>query len=209
MFLFRNLIKSMYFLSIVLFLAGCALPQPKTPEQIVQASLYPEATKNVMEKLKDKKYSVDYIENRIVIQQYISGEKGGTDQSIDVAISAYNLRYDASNDEISAVFIESAKQRGNIVKMYKKSVNLALVKVMPMPWDITNYPSRGDIDVAFVEYDKNNRIASVLVRAHAFPKSLGVLDYRYSIIAFGDIARQIESTVKNNVFTEGYITTIN
>ncbi len=209
MFLFRNLIKSMYFLSIVLFLAGCALPQPKTPEQIVQASLYPEATKNVMEKLKDKKYSVDYIENRIVIQQYISGEKGGTDQSIDVAISAYNLRYDASNDEISAVFIESAKQRGNIVKMYKKSVNLALVKVMPMPWDITNYPSRGDIDVAFVEYDKSNRIASVLVRAHAFPKSLGVLDYRYSIIAFGNIARQIESTVKNNVFTEGYITTIN
>ena len=91
MFLFRNLIKSMYFLLIVLFLAGCALPQPKTPEQIVQASLYPEATKNVMEKLKDKKYSVDYIENRIVIQQYISGEKGGTDQSIDVAISAYNL----------------------------------------------------------------------------------------------------------------------
>ena len=47
------------------------------------------------------------------------------------------------------------------------------------------------------------------MRAHAFPKSLGVLDYRYSIIAFGNIARQIESTVKNNVFTEGYITTIN
>lgn len=209
MFLFRNLIKSMYFLLVILFLAGCALPQPKTPEQIVQASLYAGATKNVMEKLKDKKYSVDYIENRIVIQQYISGEKGGTDQSIDVAISAYNSRYDASNDEISAVFIESAKQRGSIVKMYKKSVNLALVKVIPMPWDITNYPSRGDIDVAFVEYDKNNRIASVLVRAHAFPKSLGVLDYRYSIIAFGNIARQIESTVKNNVFTEGYITTIN
>lgn len=208
MFQFRGLVKSVCFSLVALFVTGCALPQPKTPEQIVQASSYPGVTKNAMEKLKDKKYSIDYIENRIVIQQYISGEKGSTDQSIDTAINAYNSKYDASDDEISAVFIESAKQRGNMVKMYKKSVNLALVKVTPMPWDITNYPSKGDIDVAFVEYDKNNRISSVLLRAHAFPKTLGVLDYRYSIIAFGNIAREIESTVNNNVFTEGYITTI-
>ncbi len=209
MFQFRDLAKVVCFSLVTLFVTGCALPQPKTPEQIVQASSYPEVTKNVMENLKDKKYSIDYMENRVVIQQYISGEKGSTDQSIDAAISAYTAKYDASNDQISTVFIDTAKQKGNIVKMYKKSVNLALVRVTPMPWDITNYPSKGDIDVAFIEYDKNNRIVSVLIRAHAFPKTLGVLDYRYSIIAFGNLARGIESTVNNNVFTEGYITTIN
>lgn len=208
----KTIIKTASIGAITLLLTGCVqMPQPKTPEQIVQESSYQEVTRNVISKIVDKKYSKSYFQNAVVIEQYISGEKGQVDGSINEARNEYLNRYDSSNDEISKVFIESAKQRGNTVKMYKSSVNTEIIKYIPssiLPYRVNGNPMSANDDNAFVEYNQDNRIVSVLVRLHTYPKSLGTMHYRYSIIAYGTILRQIESSVGNNVLENGYITTI-
>lgn len=209
MFIRSYMKKILFPLVLALFVTGCAMVQPKTPEQIIQASSYPEMTKSVMDSLNNKKYKVDYENHRILILQDISGEKGHIDRSIGVASSEYLSLYDSSNDDISNAYIKTAKQKGNIVKMYKKTTNLAIIKLLPMPWNVTNYPSKADLDVAFLEYDKNNRLVSALVRVHDYPTSIGIMNDRYSIIVYGPFARQLEATLNNAIFSEGFITTIN
>lgn len=209
MFISGYIKKVLLPLALAFFITGCAVAQPKTPEQIIQASSYPEMTKSVMDMLKNKKYNIEYENDRILVLQNISREKGHIDRSISVAANEYLSLYDSSNDDISNAYINTAKQKGNVVKMYKTTTNLAIVKLLPMPWNVTNYPSKADLDVAFLEYDKNNRLVSALVRVHDYPTSIGIMNDRYSIIVYGPFARQLEATLNNAIFSEGFITTIN
>lgn len=194
---------------LAIWFAGCLEIKQPTPQEIVAGSMDKQITQTVIDNLKDKKYKIQYNTNRIVIEQYISGELGSTTGSPNEAVSVYLSKYDSSSDQISDTYIKMAKERGNTVKLYKNSVNLAIAGIMPMPFEVKNRISRTDIDNAFVEYDKNNRAVSALIRVHTMAKSLGYTHYRHSILVFDNLARTMEAKIQNNVFDNGYITTIN
>lgn len=202
----KVLIVGLVGLSVAVGFTGCAAAfQPKTPAQIVSESSDEKITKNFVDNLNDKKYKKDYRKSYIKIEQYISGEKGHTDESVRHAVSEY-YDADSSSDNISRLYIKTANERGNTVKMYKNFVNKKLASNLP----IFNYhyrenPKRLDLDVAFVEYTPDNSIKSVLVRTHYFYKSLGMMHYRHSVVAYGNLAKKLEQEISNSIFKEGYI----
>ena len=183
----RNYLLSLIMIISIGFLfSGCL--KPKTPEQIIQGSSDKLLTKNIMKFLKDKKYSISYYPNFIKIDQYISGEKGHTDPDEFVAMQEYLKNYDSSNDEISKIFLETAKQRNNTVRTYKNFLNSKIAKRYFSSYDIKYKKLYSDLDIAFIEYDKNNRIKTILVRGHAFEDGLGTTHDRYSMFIFGNQA---------------------
>ena len=194
--------------ALLISFTACEMPKPPTPQEIVSRSADGHITKAIMDNIKDKKYTVDYNSNRIIIKQYISGELGSMSGSAREAISRYNSSYDSSNDKIAQTYIEMAKNRGSTIKMYKQGMNLKIASIMPMNWDINNEPSYGNLDNALVEYDKNNRIKSTLIRVHTVSKYIGWIQYRFSMIMYGNLANKLESKIGNNTFDNMYITTM-
>ena len=60
-----------------------------------------------------------------------------------------------------------------------------------------------------IEYDKNGRIVSAMIRGHAFAKNFVNYDhYEMAYIYFGATARRVENSIDNRAFEAGYITTL-
>jgi len=78
--------------------------------------------------------------------------------------------------------------------MYKKSVNAEISKVIPSVWGANNYPSRADLDTAFIEFDQNGQIVAALSRLHYYGAAM---DHLVSIVSFGNLASIIESEIGN------------
>lgn len=193
------LVLVVFLVSIVIELSGCREPaDPLTAQERLNNSADAFITKAVMDSITEERYKIDYRSNIILIKQYISEELGSISSSLKEVILSYGSLYDASTDKIARTYIAMAKERGHLVKTYKPSMNLKIIKVVPITLDINNKSSYTNLDKALVEYDKNNRIKSVLIRVHTISKYVGWMHYRYSIVMYGDLARIIESKIENN-----------
>jgi len=206
----NSLVLVLLLTSIVIDLMGECIepPSPLTPLETVNGSADSHITKSIMDNITDKKYKINYMSNRVVIKQYISGELGSISNSAGEAISNYRLSYDASTDKIAQTYSAIAKKRGHIVKIYKQNMNLKIAKIVPMTLEINSEPSYMNLDNALVEYDKNNRIKSALIRVHTISNYVGWIQYRYSMIVYGNLARIIESKIGKDTFNNLYITTM-
>lgn len=196
-------------------LSGCL--QAPTPTKLIEQSSDKQmmsafAKEGVLSKNEWlEKFFIDA--DNIYIKNFISGTKGHGDVGVKNAIDEYANLFDSSKDEIATLYIATAKSRGNTVKMYKTFVNADIGKMTPHLYEIRQSPIwRFNLDPAFIEFDKNGRIVSTLIRKHGFkPNSLvedGYLQYRSSQIVLGKEARYIEERLGNDVLANGYILTL-
>ena len=81
------------------------------------------------------------------------------------------------------MYVDTASKRGNSVKAYKGDINL-----MTFGNDV-NIMKRGDnvqyiysMSPTFIEFDKNNKIVSILTHAHDKYKSLSQLQVQLLLI---------------------------
>ncbi|KEA46682.1 hypothetical protein [Campylobacter mucosalis] len=196
--------KKLYFLLIFALLFGGCL-QPITPEQQISSSSYPSITKHFLDQNITTKSS--YYNNRIIFDEFMSDIFGGASLNISGAVNHYLSNYDSSNDKIAKAFIAHAKAKNHDVKMYKTTLNQTMAGYLPMISEIKSmYKSLANLDNAFVEFDENNRILSVLVRVHYYSDVFGINDHLVSFIAFGELARYIENNVQNYLFEDSFIT---
>ena len=198
-------IISMFSLAVLSFvLVGCF--QPKTPEQIIAESKNPSLAKSYLA-IRDLPHRyVEFNEDFIRVQDYISSIKGSIDDSVRSAQGAYLGNFDSSDDDIAKTFINNAKANGNSVKMYKRDVNAIMSSSLPKTWKLANLDSAYNLDNAFIEYDKDGRMVAVLARMHYYGKSLGYSNTRISFVGFKYWARQVENQVGNAYLTNGFIT---
>lgn len=196
-----NFYKFAIVATIAVFISGCfKLP---SPQEYIAKSQYPALTKAFY----DAKIDLDsVISNRIVIDWYMIDYFGAAAPNIDYAVNEYLSRYNSSNDKIAKVFIANAKANQHTVKMYKKSVNAEISQVIPSVWGANNYPSRADLDTAFIEFDQNGQIVAALSRLHYYSDSLGAaMDHLVSVVSFGNLASIIESEIGNYTLENGFI----
>lgn len=195
--------------------SGCVMPDPQqllaqsTDKQMAQAFLGSDRVSKY-EEIDSYSSTPDII----VLENYISEEKGHIDVNIADAVNEYSSSFDSSTDPVAQRYMKVAKSRGSIVKMYKTSVNAAIAKVVPNSNYMNNSPYRRyDLDPAFIEYDKDGKIKSFLIRKHVFRSvrmfgGIRWMHYRYSQIVYGNRTRVIEINIGNDVLENGYIRTL-
>lgn len=198
--------KKIVLLGLVLALfSGCSVLEPMTPQQIISQSQNPKITENMLS-LDNKKYNVRFYQTEIIVKQDISKEKGFLDSSPNVSRNYYLNKYDSSSDEIANLFVKTAKEKGNKVKMYKSALNQQIERMKNFSSIKFDYPYSNDLDNILIEYDSQNKISSVLLRFHVHAKYMGYIHERYSVIVFDPaFNRQIESQVNNRYFSETFI----
>jgi len=149
----------------------------------------------------------------IVKKVYISGIKGHTDRSVAAAYSEYKSKFDSISENMTSGYIQAAKKRGNVVKLYKHLVSDALSKATPRSFSI----ERGydwysySLDPSLVEYTKDGNIVSVMLQKHKVSSmkmmsgGKAYLHYRYTEIITGKSARKLEYAIGNNTLSNGFI----
>jgi len=188
----------------VSLLSGCM--EPPKPEELIA-------------KTNDKymmKTMVKYIKwgsrnpNMIIREVYISQLQGHTNFSISSALNEYRSKFDIMSEDMTKDYIKVAKSRGNIVKLYKNSVNEVISKATPRGFSLEKGYDKAyyNLDPAIIEYNKKNEIVSVLVQKHKISR-LGnmknYLHYRYSEIISGNLAKKLEYVIGNDVLSNGFI----
>ena len=185
---------------------GCA--KPKTPEQLIEQS----ADKKMMTAFSKK----GVLSKKEYLSRYgyninLRREINSVPYSLSRHIASYSSKYDASTDAIARLYVKTAKSRGNIVKLYKNSVNATIARLAPSGSYADISLKRFDLDPAFIEFNRSGRIVSILVRRHYFPY-LHNINYRShdrdSMILIGQFAKKIEMRVGNQILANGYISTL-
>lgn len=207
------------FMLVGIFIAslfsGCVMPDP---EQLLAQSTDRQMAQAFLGSTKVSKYerinSFASTPDMVVMENYISDEKGHIDIDIADAVNEYSSSFDSSTDLIAQRYIKVAKSRGSMVKMYKTSVNTAISRVIPNSNKMNNSPYRRyDLDPAFIEFDKDGKIKSILIRKHVFSSvrmfgGIRWLHHRDSQIIYGNKIRTIEINIGNDVLENGYIRTL-
>jgi len=156
---------------------------------------------------KEQTLEVFKTENNMIV---FENEDSSKYYSINQPTQQYINSSDSANDEIAKNFIKIAKSRGGTVKLYKTSVNNAISSLIPVSSSmyagkIYNF----NLDPALIEFDKNGRVKSMLVRKHGFAEISGFGTFYkhhiYSYIVFGNMAKKIEMGINNNILDNGYI----
>lgn len=128
-------------------------------------------------------------------------------------------RRDSSNDEVAQRYREIAQARGNGVHLHKATLNSAIVNLInPLVpggdvW--IRKAKRDDLDAALLEFTKDGRITSALVRIVTIAEKRGnLLDPFPKAYAFEDVhivtgpyARRIEHRIGNRQLEDTYLTT--
>ncbi len=189
---------------------GCG--EPQTPEQLVAQSS-DKAMMRAFSKpgiLGKSEYLQSYSPSDLIRMRT---SIGNSHYGMGNARGSYASKYDSSRDKIAQEYIKVAKSRGNTVKLYKNSINNQIAPKIVHPF-LENGNSavmpRYDLDPALIEFDKNGRIVSILVRRHYFT-SIGngfVAQDRDTIVILGNTARKMEMSIGNNALDNGYIATL-
>jgi hypothetical protein len=189
-------------------LNGCL--EPPTPETLIAKSSDKEMMRTMTSYVKWGSHNPDIINHEV----YISQVKGHTDTNQQDILNDYKAQFDASSEKMTQDYIKTAKARGNIVKLYNNSVNLALSNITPRSfsiengWDAPIY----ELDPAFIEFDKSGGIVTAMLQKHKISRlqlgnSVQFLHYRYTEIITGNSAKKIQYSVGNNILDNGYIKT--
>ena len=138
----------------------------------------------------------------INVRQYIKT----TSSSLSGALSEYGEK-DSSKDAFADAYIKTAKGRGNTVRLYNYSINQKVRSLYKIDRPLPNGTNVTNIDNALAEYDKNNRLVTIMVRSHMFSPPLGLFsNQNYTTVYTGQKAARIESTISSKDFSENLIT---
>lgn len=106
---------------------------------------------------------------------------------------------DSSKDEIAQKYIETAKARGNVVKLYKSPINTAITKLFGDPDDTPKVIATvTSSDPALIEYTPEGRMVSALVRVAKAASNMATIQRHYfSRIYLDPAIRTIENRLSN------------
>lgn len=111
---------------------------------------------------------------------------------------------DVDKDLVAQLYLQVAKGRGNLVKVYKPRMGARLNSLFQPP--MVMGPGRVewyDRDNALIEWTPQGRVVSVVVYAFQAAASLGVLVTRYTAVRFGpETARHVENSIRNSEFAD-------
>lgn len=114
---------------------------------------------------------------------------------------------DSSTDEIAAKYIETAKARGNTVKLFKAQVNSAIYKLFRDPDDTPKTIAiLTDRDPALIEFSPEGRVVSALTRvSKAAPNMATIRRHYFSRIYLDPNHRWIEKNLSNRLLEDNLI----
>ena len=120
------------------------------------------------------------------------------------AMSRYSSQSDT--DVLAKAYIDTAKSRGNTVRLYRPSITRQVNALFKQPFAPGNQTAEWyDKDVLLAEYE-NNRPKSILIRAHQAQITLGANSRMYSSVLIGmDTMRHFESRIGNNQLSDALI----
>lgn len=139
----------------------------------------------------------------------ISFERGeGSESNMASVIgSMKQYSYDASADALAVKYVENAKSRGNLVKLYRPAMGKQINDLFKHPFDHgKNTREWYDLDNALIEFDKSGRPISFMVRAHQAYVLIGARVRQFTTIYFGaGNARHLENNISNSAYQELFI----
>lgn len=113
-------------------------------------------------------------------------------------------------DLIASRFVETAKKRGNLVRLYQPALGGKLNDIFAQPF--THTPQRIytlDRENALIEWTTDGRPVSILLRSLQAVESIGVNIYRFTSIYTGPLnIRHFENTISRKIVEEHYMRTL-
>lgn len=114
--------------------------------------------------------------------------------------------YPGESDGFAQKYVEAAKARGNVVRLYKPQMTSIINKHFKLPIVREDMPQTRTWlgrDNALIEHDKSGRIVSFVSRVNRAWTGIGVEVIQYTTLYMGEgNARLLENTVKNSLFQE-------
>jgi len=111
---------------------------------------------------------------------------------------------DVDRDVVLQLYLQVAKRRGNVVKVYKPRMGGRIASLFQPP--MVMGPQRVEwyaVDNPLIEWSSQGRVVSVLTHAFQAATSLGVLVSRYSSVYFGpSTGRHLENGIRNSEFAD-------
>lgn len=111
---------------------------------------------------------------------------------------------DVDKDVVAQLYLQVAKGRGNMVKVYKPRMGSRLNGLFQPP--MVMGPGRvewNDRDNALIEWTPQGRVVSVVVCSFQAAASMGVLVTRYTAVRFGpETSRHVENSIRNSEFAD-------
>lgn len=118
-------------------------------------------------------------------------------------------RYQAiasDKDPVLDVYLGVAGKRGSIVKAYKGILNQRLFAMQGVIDFWPEYRKMSKEDNAYLEFDKNGKLKSALIRRAAFSSgSLGVGVHSENFVLTGGVIRSIENRISNREFEDAFL----
>lgn len=114
---------------------------------------------------------------------------------------------DSTADDIAAKYTETAKARGNTVRLYKAPVNETIYKLFREMEDTPKtIVTLADRDPALIEFSPEGRVVSALIRvSKAAPNLATVRRHYFSRIYIDPNHRYIENNLSNRVLEDNVI----
>lgn len=134
-------------------------------------------------------------------------DEGSESNMASVIGNMNRYSYDASADALAVKYIENAKSRGNLVKLYRPAMGNLINRLFKHPFEHDkNTREWYDLDNALIEFDKSGRPISFMVRAHQAYVLIGARVRQFTTIYFGTgNARHLENSINNSMFQESFI----
>lgn len=149
-----------------------------------------------------------YPETLILENHLYSGANWGV---ILGKLETHRRAYDAEGDEPAKIYIKQAKARGNIVRSYRPELGGILKRFVRQSFSSIDGSSREwfEVDNVLIEKNKSGKIISYMVRAHQAMITIGVGDYFYTTILYGNLPiRNLEDNVTKDVLESYYLRTL-
>lgn len=132
----------------------------------------------------------------------------GTVEFLGEAETRY-LQEVAKADPVLDTYLHTATKRGSTVAVYKGLLNPKLFATSGTPDYWPHYRKMTKEDQAYIEFDKNGRMRSALIRRAAFSHgSLGIGIYREQLVLVGQSIRSVENRVSNHDLDTALLRTI-
>lgn len=110
-------------------------------------------------------------------------------------------------DAIATKFVETAKKRGNKVKLYRPAMGKVMAKIFNPGFNqLKGSVYMYGVDPVLIEVDNSNRPVAFLSRAHHLGNYLGWQSWMYSNVYFGaNMTRHFENNVRPSVLEANFI----
>lgn len=114
---------------------------------------------------------------------------------------------DSEGDLIARKYVEVAKARGNLVRVYNPNINQIICKKFYHPAKHFAHTREWyKTDRALIEFDKSGRIVSFMARAVQAGKGIGAVVHQYTSIYLGpQNARDLENVLNNRVLQDNFL----